>query len=218
MQRIRINIKSHSHIYKWLAYASWRFKCTIGANAVRSNHSVYVDNMFLNGPAVLHMANLGTHFWAAGFLKSSSRMEVWSAMQCLWSLVYLSPPDHLAVEQRTTYSAKEILSNIQTWRPVLHEAGIENPGIIGTVKRYHVLLRAAYTRIRADLHKETSHSHCLQMAVFATNATMRPQRLCPTVLVIGAIPTQEGTVTSATKLERSFAIKTATKAVEEEHS
>lgn len=209
--RIIGNISSLCNVCKRTAAAPRRFKHTIGADALSFNHSVQFDTIFLNERPILHIVDLRTHFFAADFLKSQSTKEVWSAMQQLCSMVYLGPPDHRTVNHGTNYTSKEMRSILSAAAVVLHEAPIGNPGTIFTVERYHAPLRASYTRIRADLDRETSDADCLQMAVFTTNTYMEPEGLCPTLLVFGIIPIPARTATSATQFERPLAIDNATK-------
>lgn len=88
------------------------------------NHSVQVDTMFLLVKPVLHMIDMATHFSAATLLRSQSAKEIWPTIQSLWSLVYIGPPDHLTVDQGTSYVRKEMRSNLDTARVTLHEAAV----------------------------------------------------------------------------------------------
>lgn len=61
----------------------------------------------------------------------------------MWSLVYLSPPDFLVVDQGTVYNQEEMQDALEAHGVQLDEAPIETPGPIGTVERYHAPLRLA---------------------------------------------------------------------------
>lgn len=65
--------------------------------------------MLILGKAVFHIIDISTHFWAAGFLKSQRTEAIWKKIQTLWSLVFMGPPDHLSVDQRTDYVSKEFI-------------------------------------------------------------------------------------------------------------
>lgn len=91
----------------------------------------------------------------------------------------------------------------------LHKAAVENPGTIGTVERYNAPLIEAFPKLRSDLGSVTTDRHCLQLAVFAVNATIGPEGLCPMLLVFGALPRPARRMPSKTKLARSQAIEMA---------
>lgn len=63
-----------------------------------------------------------------------SAAEIWTSIQSVWKIVYVGPPDHLTVEQSSSYVRKEIKSNLETDSVKLHEAAIENQGAIETVE------------------------------------------------------------------------------------
>ena len=75
------------------------FKLTVGTDDLKFNHNVQVDTMFINGRPVIHIVDQATHFSSAAFLKNQSSKEVWKAIQHLWNLVYLGPPDCIKVDQ-----------------------------------------------------------------------------------------------------------------------
>lgn len=195
-----------------------RFKLTIGADGLKFNCRVQVDTMFIRGRPVIHMVDMATHFSAAAFLRNQSSSEVWKAIQGLWNLVYMGPPDFLMVDQGTNYTSQELRGNLDAHGITLQEAPIETPGAIGTVERYHAPLRAAYERIRAEVKTGMTDDECLKMAVFAVNSTVGPEGLCPILLVFGAIPRPARTSPTITQLERARAIDAAMKEAEHEQS
>lgn len=195
-----------------------RFKLTVGTNDLRFNHKVQIDTMFINGKPVLHMVDQATHFSAATFLKNQSSAEVWKAIQHLWNLVYLGPPDTIKVDQGSNYISRELRGELNANGIALEEAPIETPGAIGTVERYHAPLRLAFEKIRRDLGRDVADHECLRMAVFAVNSTIGPEGLCPILLVFGAIPRPARVGSSSSQIERAEAIDKATKEVEKEQA
>lgn len=53
------------------------FKLAIGTQALRFNHHVQVDIMFLHGRPVVHMVYEATHFTAAKFIRKQSTAAIW---------------------------------------------------------------------------------------------------------------------------------------------
>ena len=120
----------------------------------------------------------------------------------------MGPPDFLAVDQGSAYISKETNSNMEAAGIILEEAPIENPGSIGVVERYHAPLKKAYLKLRQTLQKgDTSDAECLQMAVYAANATIGPEGLCPMLLVFVAFPRPARRSPSPTQLQRQNAIE-----------
>lgn len=93
------------------------------------------------------------------------------------------PQDFLTVDQGITYGSDEMKNKCATTGITLQEAPIKTTGKIGTVERYHVLLRSAYERIRNDLYRETSETEFRTMADDSVNGTVRMEGLCETLLV-----------------------------------
>lgn len=191
-----------------------RFKLTVGSDELRFNHRVIADTMFLDSKPVLHMIDESTHFTAATFLRNQSTEEIFNNITRLWSMTYMGPPDFLAVDQGSAYISDEMKRNLEATGIQLEEAPIESPGSIGIVERYHAPLRRAYKTLRESLNKEdTSDADCLRMAVYASNATMGPEGLCPMLLVFGALPRPARKTPSPNQLQRQHAIEEAKKAV-----
>ena len=166
-----------------------RFRLTIGTEELRFNQRVVVDTMFIENKPIIHLVDESTHFTAACFLKKQTTEEIWRSIRRLWIMTYMGPPDFLAVDQGSAYISKETKSNMEAAGIILEEAPIENPGSIGVVERYHAPLKKAYLKLRQTLQKgDTSDAECLQMAVYAANATIGPEGLCPMLLVFGAMP------------------------------
>lgn len=88
------------------------------------------------------------------------------------------PPDFLIVDQGTAYISKETKDFMEEAGIILEEALIENPGSIGIVERYHAPLRSYFTKLIQSLPKSTAiDPECLQMAVYAANATIGSEGL-----------------------------------------
>lgn len=196
------------------ASAPRRFKLTLGSEEIQFNHRVVVDTMFIQSRPVLHLVDEGTHFTSAAFLKNQSTAEIWKTICRLWIHTYNGPPDFLAVDQGSAYISKEMKSKAAAAGITMEEAPIETPGSIGIVERYHAPLRMAFTKLREDLRKdEATDDECLQLAVYACNATMGPEGLCPMLLVFGALPRPARISPSPGQLERQLCIEAAKKAV-----
>lgn len=103
-----------------------RFKLTVASEDLRFTQSVQVDTMFLLGKPVLHMIDMTTHVCASRFLRSQIAKERWPSIQTIWSLAYVGPPDHLTVDQGSSYVSMEICSNLQGVGVTLHEADVKN--------------------------------------------------------------------------------------------
>lgn len=170
------------------AAAPRRFKLTVRTDGIRFNQSVQIDTMFLHSKPVLHMVYMATHFCAACFHRNQSAAAIWTSIHTPWTLVYIGPPDHLTVDQGSSYVSREIRAILEADGVTLQEAAIENLGAIGTVERYHAPLRAAFMKIRDELGLETIYKRCLQMAIFSVNATVGPEGLCPMLPLFGSIP------------------------------
>lgn len=134
------------------------------------------------------MVDKGTHYTAEKLLKSQSAKEIWNAIQRMWVMVYLGPPEFLTVDQGSYYVSNEMRTNCGSQGIMLREAPIETPGTIGIAERYHTPLREAFDKIRTDLDKKTPDHVCLRMATYPVNFTVGPEGLCPTLLFFGAMP------------------------------
>ena len=101
----------------------------------------------------------------------------------------------------------------------MEEAPIENPGSIGLVERYHAPLRKAYVKLRETLSRtNATDQECLQAAVYAANATIGPEGLCPMLLVFGALPRPAQRTPSPTQVERQNAIELAKVEIQKEQA
>lgn len=88
--------------------APLRFKLGVDSEELRFNHLVQVYTMLLNSWPVIHMVEEATHCCASSFHHSQSSTGIWKTIQHMWKLVYLGPPDFLILDQRSTYTSKEI--------------------------------------------------------------------------------------------------------------
>lgn len=84
-----------------------RFELTVGTDDIAFNHHVQFYTMLIGGKPILHMVDIATHFFPAGFFWNQSTPEVWKGFQRLFNLVYMGPPDHLTVDQVPNYLSKE---------------------------------------------------------------------------------------------------------------
>ena len=101
----------------------------------------------------------------------------------------------------------------------IRRSPIENPGTIGVVERYHAPLKKAYLKLRQTLQKnDTNDAECLQMAVYAANATIGPKVVCPMLLVFGALPRPARHMPSPTQIQRQQAIEKAKLEIQKEQA
>lgn len=195
------------------ASAPRRFKLTVGSDELSFNHRILLDTMFIDGRPVIHIIDEGTHYSAAGFLKSQTADAVWRVILNLWTLTYLGPPDFLSVYQGSNYISKEFRSKAEAQGISIDEAPIETPGAIGLVERYHAPLRSSYRKIRSSMsNQEASDNECLRMATYAINSTMGTEGLVPILLVFGALPRPVRTSAAPDQLKRQKVIEEASKA------
>lgn len=131
----------------------------------------------------------------------------------MWSLVCFDRPDVLVVDQSKAYTSKVVRDSLEAHDVNLDETPIKTPGIIGNVKQYHASLRLSYERISAESNKSATHEECLDLAVSAINCTAGPEKLCPALLVIGAIPRLASMTLTPTQTERARLIDSAMKKV-----
>lgn len=108
----------------------------IGTKALRFNHTVQINTIFIQGKPVLHMIDLATHFCAARFLKSQTTETIRITIQILGTLVFMGPPDDLSVAQMTAYVSKKIKQIFEASGIAPIATPIEPVGSIGTVERY----------------------------------------------------------------------------------
>lgn len=195
-----------------------RFKVTIGADGLCFNARVQEDTMFIRVKPVIHKVYEATYFSAAAFLRSQTAKEVWKAIQNIWVLVYMGPPDYLVVDQGSNYISSELKLNAEAEGVRIDEAPIEIPGAVGTVERYNAPLRSGYERIRAYAKDNTIDQECLKMAVFDVNATVGPEGLCPILLFFVEIPRTGRTSATISQLDRSRTIYAAMMEVEKEQA
>ena len=85
------------------------------------------------------------------------------------------------------------------------------------VERCYSTLRAAFNKIKNHT-RGMNPDETLRLAVKAVNDTTRPEGLCPTLLVFGAIPKPARYVPSPIQIERAIAIDNATKEVSQVHA
>lgn len=172
-------IAQHSQICKENAGPPRRFKLTVGCCNHKFIKCVRVDTMFLIGVPVIHMVHFVTQFFADYSLKHLMAEDIWKAMQIVWILVHLGPPDHLMGYQFMVYQgsnniSREFKGNLEAADVTLHEVPIDGPNSIGTQERYQSTLRAAFTNIRSNMDRDTTDAECLQLACFVVNATVGP--------------------------------------------
>lgn len=68
--------------------------------------------MFLNSKPDLHLMDESAHCSTACVLKNQSSREIWKQTSNLCFMTYM-PPDHLAVDQGSTYISQEMKANVE---------------------------------------------------------------------------------------------------------
>lgn len=115
----------------------------------------------------------------------------------------MGPPDHLAVDQWSSYVSKEMRQNLEASGVKLKEASIETPGSIFTVERYHAPFHCAYKKLQTSLGQDdATDAECLQMSVYSINANMGLEGLCYILLLFGGLPRPARSLASPTQQAR----------------
>jgi hypothetical protein len=185
-----------------------RFRFTL-RDDISFNHSIIVDIMYINGNPVLHLVDEATRFNAARWLESISAKATWTALRIMWIDTYLGPPDFIVTDAGKNFTSKEFSQDAASMGITVTTVPVEAHWSIGTVERYHAVLRRSYEIMRKEL-PDISTEAALQMAVKAVNDTAGPDGLVPTLLVFGAYPRMtEYDPPSPTVTQRAAAVKKA---------
>jgi hypothetical protein len=185
-----------------------RFRFTL-RDDVNFNHSIIVDIMYIDGHPVLHIIDEATRFCAARWLPDMSAKAVWDALRGAWIDTYLGPPDFMVTDAGKNFTSRELAQNASSVGTIVKTVPVEAHWSIGTIERYHAVLRRTYEILRAEI-PNTSKELILQMAVKAINDTAGPKGLVPTLLVFGAYPRiVEYDPPAPTVAQRAAAVKKA---------
>ncbi|KAL3702992.1 hypothetical protein TMatcc_010179 [Talaromyces marneffei ATCC 18224] len=185
-----------------------RFRFTL-QDDVSFNHSIIVDIMYINGKPVLHVVDEATRFNAAHWLDNISAKATWTALRIMWIDMYLGPPDFIITDAGKNFTSKEFSQNALSMNITVTTVPVEAHWSIGTVERYHAVLRRSYEIMKKELPGISAEA-ALQMAVKAVNNTTGPDGLVPTLLVFGAYPRMtEYDPPSPTTTQRAAAVKKA---------
>lgn len=134
-----------------------------------------------------------------------------------WSYVYVGPPDHLHVDQGSSFISSEFKSNATAEGIEVVEAPIENPESMSHTERYHGPFRNAFDKLRKDLPKEPLQD-ILRHAVYCVKNTVGPEGLCPALCVFGTLPKPIRASPSPDQLTRTRAIDSTITLVENEYA
>lgn len=187
-----------------------RFKFTLKDDLL-FNHSVIVDIMYLDVPAVpvLHIVDEATRFQAARLLKDISAETVWDTLRECWIDTYVGPPDVIMHDAGKQFVSAEFSAKARGMAIESRAVPVEAHHSIGMVERHHVPLRRAYEIIRGEF-PTLNKQRVLQMAIKAVNDTAGPDGLTPTLLVFGTYPRMAPTDPPHPSIaERSKAIRKA---------
>lgn len=163
-----------------------RFRFTI-RDDVSFNHSIIVDIMYIDGKPVLHIVDEATRFNAARWLPNISARTTWDVLRMAWIDTYLGPPDFVVTDAGKNFTSREFSQLAGTVGTIAKSVPVEAHWSIGTVERYHAVLRRAYHIVKEEL-PNLHIDIVVQMAVKAVNDTAGPDGLVPTLLVFGAYP------------------------------
>ena len=79
------------------------FRVSMGHEGVRFNARAYIDIMYLDGRAVLHIVDEAIRFSTARFLTKVSTENVWEAILLCWSSAYTSLPQNTMVDEGSQF-------------------------------------------------------------------------------------------------------------------
>jgi hypothetical protein len=143
--------------------------------------------MYINGKPVLHIVDEATRFNAACWLENMTAKATWDAIQYIWTDTYLGPPDFIVTDARKNFVSKEFVRLASAAGTITVSVPVEAHWSIGTIERYHAVLRRSYEIISEEV-PELAPDMALQMAVKAVNDTAGPDGYVSTLLVFGAYP------------------------------
>ena len=112
------------------------------------NSEVFIDIMYIQGKAVLHLVDRATHFQAARFLESDSTECVWRTFMEMWVLSYLGPPDNLRHDQGVQFVTPRLQAMCAEGGITCRPVGIESPHAMSIVERYHAPLRQTFLKLQ----------------------------------------------------------------------
>lgn len=172
--------------------------------------------MYIDGSPILRIVDEATRFQAARWLNNVSAKHTWETLRLCWIDVYIGPPDLITHDAGSNFVSKKFRQYATSMAIATKTVPVEAHWSIGSVERYHAVLRKAYKVIADDLQGcGLSKEIILQMAVKAVNDTAGPNGLVPTLLVFGAYPRiSEFDAPTPTITQRAAAIKNAMKEVQ----
>lgn len=74
---------------------SRNFKLAIRSKAIKFNHHLRVDTMFIDERPVVHIVDESTHFPAARFIQNQNTSTIRKSIQQMWYLTYIRLLDHI---------------------------------------------------------------------------------------------------------------------------
>jgi hypothetical protein len=188
-----------------------RFKFTI-TDDVDFNASVLLDIFWIpktQGKPVIHVLDEATNYQAGRFLKDMTSKHVWDSFRMCWIDSYQGPPNQVTVDASKNLVSKEFKDNATAVGTRLKIVPVEAHHSIGKLERYHTIIRKAYNCITTEI-PGLDREMALQMSFKATNDSVGPDGLVPTLLVYGAYPRiTEYDPPSPTITQRAQAIRTA---------
>lgn len=174
---------------------------------VQFNRLLYLDLMFLEGEAVLHVAASVTLLEASAYMGDSQTTDkVWDLWLEIWVMRYVGFPEEVHVDY-----GSQMRSDL--WRALwsqakvkMRESGVESHNALGAGERYHVFLRQIFSRVRAA-HPGYARSKALSLDTWAMNHTAGISGLSPMLLVFGIhshIPVQPINLPDQRKRRKAF--------------
>ena len=89
------DIQARCRECKFLAPNSYVVQVAVPREDLVFNSEVFIDIMYIQGKAVLHLVDRAAHFRAATSIENDSTECVWRTFMDMWVLSYLGPPDNL---------------------------------------------------------------------------------------------------------------------------
>lgn len=173
------------------------------------NQQLLIDIMYFNSKPILHVADRGTRFSAARYLRKADAQTVWNTFVQSWSSLYIGYPESILTDQGSVFMSKEwnrmcLVSDIK-----VQSTGIEGHNSLNAGESLHASLRRFLRRLEMD-HPDLKPDFALSIAVHVMNCTVNAEGLCPMLLVFGVTPSlPDVTRVMPSHVERATAIRNA---------
>lgn len=171
-----------------LAKEPSRFRVALPQEDVCFNRMLYLDLMFLEGKAVLHVVDTDTLLSGAVFMSEGQSSDaVWDLWLDIWVSRYVGCSEEVHVDYGSQLRSDRWRALLSGTGVKLRESGVESHNALGAGERYHAVLRQIFRRVRGA-HPGFAKEKALSLAVWAMNQTAGPSGLSPVLLVFGIHP------------------------------